>query len=181
MCMEAIINEKIFFLSYDFILKCFSIRLSVIYSMHIVERGYNPIFGFMSARRRRGSIRHSDENPTPTRQEIEGLIQSPPTGLNAPSLVWLMMDPCLSDGLSGRFNPPFVWLIWIQKLDCTIPDIVNKSSGQLKLSLVGKKFFFFPPTCREERSIFWFVFFQQGTKLLMWFVSHRNCCKCPIL
>ncbi len=38
-----------------------------------------------------------------------------------PSLVWLTLDPCLSDGLSGGFNPPFVWLTWIQKLDCTIP------------------------------------------------------------
>ncbi len=33
-----------------------------------------------------------------------------------PSLVWLTLDPCLSDGLSGGLNPPFVWLTWIQKL-----------------------------------------------------------------
>ncbi len=32
-----------------------------------------------------------------------------------PSLVWMTLDPCLSDGLSGGFNPPFVCLTWIQK------------------------------------------------------------------
>ncbi len=47
--------------------------------------------------------RHTDEDPTP-------------------SLAWLTLDPCLSDGLSGGINPPFVWLTWIQKLDYTIPE-----------------------------------------------------------
>ncbi len=49
--------------------------------MWIFERGGTiQVFGFVSARRGRGSIphsdRHSDEDLTPTRQEIEGSLQS---------------------------------------------------------------------------------------------------------
>ncbi len=84
----------------------------------------------MSARRGRGSIRysdrHSDEDLTPTRQEIEGSFRHTDETPNCqsdkwnepPSLVWLTLDACLSDSLSGGFNPPFVWLTWIKKLDC---------------------------------------------------------------
>ncbi len=41
-----------------------------------------------------------------------------------PLLIWLTLDPCLCDGLTGGFNPPppFVWLSWNQNLDCTIPE-----------------------------------------------------------
>ena len=46
----------------------------------IFERVCYPIFGFMSARRGRGWICHSnhhtDKEPTPSRQEMEGLLQS---------------------------------------------------------------------------------------------------------
>ncbi len=50
-------------------------------------RGYNPVFGFMSARGGRGPICHSDrhsyKDPTPTRQEIEGLYDR----IEPPSLI----------------------------------------------------------------------------------------------
>ncbi len=39
-----------------------------------------------------------------------------------PSLVWLDVGS-LSGGLSGGFNASFVWLTWIQTLDCTIPGM----------------------------------------------------------
>ncbi len=45
-------------------------------------------------------------------------------GMNRPSLVWVTLDPSLSDGLSGGLNPSLVWLTWIQKLDCT-PSLKN--------------------------------------------------------
>ncbi len=113
----------------------------------------------MSARRGRGSIRHpdryTDEDPTPPRQGVEGSFQShiyepllpvrsvDPTsvwGNELPSVVWLMLNPCLSDGLSGGFNP-FVWLTWIQKLDCTIPESLHTyivfSEVVFKLTNIG--------------------------------------------
>ena len=80
------------------------------------ERGYNPIFFIHVSQTREGfnpPFRPSFRRGSNSNQ-TRNIGFAPVWRNELPSLVWLPLDPCLSDGLSGEFNPPFVWLTWIQ-------------------------------------------------------------------
>ena len=70
-------------------------------------------------------------------------------GNESPSLVWLTLDPCLSDGLSGGFNPPHLYG-WHESKNWIVPCLSSfhalwqKKLNYARIDLINELFFHFP-------------------------------------